>query len=63
MLHDLHYALDLQKAPPATWERLAPMPTSRHGLGVTAHAERLYAAGGCLEDPQRDVRALEVFGA
>jgi hypothetical protein len=63
VLHGLHYVLNLQSpaATPARWERLAPMPTSRHGLGVLALDGVLYAAGGCSEDPQRDLAVLEAY--
>ncbi len=60
VLHTLHYALDLG-SPQTGWQRLAPMPTSRHGLGLLALGGALYAAGGCSEDPQRDLPTLEVY--
>ncbi len=37
------------------------MPTSRHGLGLSALGGRLFAVGGCSEDPQRDLPTVEVF--
>ena len=56
--HRTHLVLDARAG---TWLRARPMPTSRHGLGAVEIGGRLLAAGGCSEDPQRDLAAVEVF--
>ena len=60
VLHKLHYVLDTGREA-AGWDRAVPMPTSRHGLGLQAFGGALYAAGGCSEEPQRDLPTLEVY--
>jgi hypothetical protein len=60
--HRRHYAIDALD-PQAGWAAATPIPTSRHGLGLEALGDRLYAAGGCSEDPQRDLTTVEVYQA
>ncbi|MGN6562878.1 MAG: Kelch repeat-containing protein [Thermomicrobiales bacterium] len=43
------------------WLGSDPMPTTRHGEGVVAVGENLYAIGGCYEDPQYDLDTVEAF--
>jgi N-acetylneuraminic acid mutarotase len=62
VLHQWHFVLEVGN-PGATWRRIVPMPTSRHGLGLAALGGALYAAGGCSEDPQRDLPTLEVYAS
>jgi hypothetical protein len=56
--HRTHVVLDARAG---TWLRARPMPTSRHGLGAVESAGRLLAVGGCSEEPQRDLAAVEAF--
>lgn len=42
------------------WERLAPMPAKRAGLGVAAVGHRLYAFGG-RANPRRPLASAEVY--
>jgi hypothetical protein len=56
--HRRHFVLDPRRQ---AWARARPMPTSRHGLGLGALGGRLFAVGGCSEDPQRDLPTVEVF--
>ncbi len=56
--HRTHLVLDRQRG---AWLAARPMPTSRHGLGAAVLGSTLYAAGGCAEDPQRDLGTLEAL--
>jgi hypothetical protein len=58
VLHKTHFMLDVRSA---TWSTAPPMPTSRHGLALEAHAGWLYAIGGCSQDPQRDLSVVEAY--
>jgi hypothetical protein len=44
-----------------SWLAGEPMPTTRHGEGVATVGDRLYAFGGCYEDPQYDLDVNEVL--
>ncbi len=58
LYHTVHQVFD-----PAVnrWLAGEPMPTTRHGQGVAAVGDRLYAFGGCYEDPQYDLDVNEVL--
>ena len=58
LLHRLHYILSTGNQ---EWAERTRMPTSRHGLGLSLLGGKLYAAGGCSEDPQYDLPTLEVY--
>jgi Kelch motif len=58
LYHRQHLVYDPRRP---RWERARPMPTSRHGLGLLEAGGRLYAVGGCSEEPQRDLADVEVF--
>lgn len=58
LYHSTHQVLD---GAANRWTTANPMPTTRHGQGVIAVGERLYAIGGCYEDPQYDLNVTEVL--
>ncbi len=43
------------------WEPANYPPLSRHGLGLVALGDTLYAVGGCQESPLRDVRTVDAL--
>lgn len=61
-IHALHHA-DHQVFDPSAnrWIAGRAMPTTRHGQGVIALGENVYAIGGCYEDPQYDLTTNEVL--
>lgn len=61
-IHAMHHT-DHQVFDPAAnrWIAGEPMPTTRHGQGVIALGEAVYAIGGCYEDPQYDLTTNEVL--
>lgn len=60
LLHTNHWTLARGER---RWKSATPMPTSRHGLGVATVAGRMYAIGGCLEEPLRDLNVVESYAA
>ena len=61
-IHALHHTTH-QVFDPAVnrWLATTPMPTTRHGHGVVTVGDRLYAIGGCYEEPQVDLDVTEVL--
>jgi hypothetical protein len=43
------------------WLSATAMPTTRHGQGVATVGDAFYAIGGCYEDPQYDLNAVEAY--
>lgn len=58
LYHTDHQVYD---PPSGRWLAGNPMPTTRHGQGVIAVGENLYAIGGCYADPQYDLTTNEVL--
>ncbi|MGH3099040.1 MAG: Kelch repeat-containing protein [Streptosporangiales bacterium] len=58
LLHEHHWTL---AAGERRWRSATPMPTSRHGQGVATVAGRMYAIGGCLQQPLRDLNIVESY--
>lgn len=57
-LHQSSYVLDTTDG---TWAPANPLTLSRHGLGYIPVGDRIYAIGGCMESPLRDVRTVDVL--
>lgn len=58
MLHKVHLVFDARAN---KWIAADPMPTTRHGQGVAAVGDTLYAIGGCYEEPQYDLDKVEAY--
>jgi hypothetical protein len=57
-LHQSSYVLDTSAG---SWSPANPLTLSRHGLGYVPVDGRIYAIGGCMESPLRDVRTVDVL--
>lgn len=57
-LHRSSYVLDIEDD---EWVPANPLTISRHGLGYVPVGERIYAIGGCMESPLRDVRTVDML--
>jgi hypothetical protein len=58
MLHQSHQVFDPRVN---KWIGADAMPTSRHGEGLAAVGDTVYAIGGCSEDPQQDLDKVEAY--
>ncbi len=57
-LHRSSYVLDTDQG---GWVAANPLTVSRHGLGYVPVRGRIFAIGGCMESPLRDVRTVDVL--
>lgn len=57
-LHESSYVLETGQA---TWTPAGPLTISRHGLGYIPVGTTIYAIGGCMESPLRDVRTVDAL--
>ena len=56
--HTFSAVFDVDKG---TWSRANPLTFSRHGLGFVPVGHSIYGIGGCSEEPEHDVRTVDVL--